>query len=405
MGTHWTLVTGHWTLHTQLFPAAHDSHYPFDIQSLRLLWSGNRHSIASIRSSFAAKPADGLGGSVRTNRRTVPMSPRRLSIAAPARRAFTLIELLLVLAVIGILAGLLLGGVFNVFGTARITQVSAEISSLDQAIAEFKLRFGMEPPSFVILYENGPAWPTDRTMYPNEVRSRALIQRLWPDYDFTTPHNINGDGDTTDVITLQSTEALVFFLGGNSVLDSANPQPLGFSTNPTNPFAGGGQRVGPFFAFNTDRFVDVDGDGCPEYLDPIPGQTLPYLYFSGYDGAGYRPFGMNGTAGDADDEMLSSDGTPLMQSVYMVNDQDWLMDTNRPRANAGEYINPKSYQIISPGMDFRFGVGGTYLRGKGLAIKAGGSMDNFRSREARRPEFDNITNFSGGMLGEETIVK
>ena len=340
------------------------------------------------------------------------------------RRAFTLIELLIVIAIIGVLAGLLLGGVFGVFGIARVTQVTADINSLDKAIQDFKLRFGVEPPSFIVIHEDATAWGMGGA---TTRRSRAFLQRVWPDFDFTNlgdptsatvmtdwnpnPGNrqidINRNGTEGETIVLQSTEALVFFLGGPNMLaplsPTSQPQPLGFSVNPQRPFVSGGQRVGPFFQFDLTRRSDVDNDGNPEYMDPIPGQILPYLYFSGYEGAGYRPFGADGMVGNGDDEIIEQSGTDLVASVYMVNDQNWGMSMVRPEAIASEYINAKSYQIISPGQDFRFGAGGTYIRGQGLAITA--SADQYRSRDARKAEFDNITNFSGGLIGEQTVTK
>lgn len=355
--------------------------------------------------------AQGFGDS----RLSTPGSQPAVQRPLAPRSAFTLIELLIVIAIIGVLAGLLLGGVFGVFGTARVTQVTADINSLDKSIQDFKLRFGVEPPSFIVLYEDAPNWGTG----PVPLRSRALVQRVWPDFNFGTAHDINLDGDTTDTFVLQSTEALVFFLGGNGMLSTSNPQPLGFSVNPQNPFTAGGQRVGPFIQFDTARLVDVDGDvttphtamtgpipgalGGPEYMDPIPGQIVPYLYFSSYDGAGYRPFGADGMAGNADDEIIEQSGADLIQGLYMVNDQNWPNTGGRPRAVAGEYINAKSFQIISPGQDFQFGAGGTYIRGQGLATFSG--MDPYRTRDARKAEFDNITNFSGGLIGEQTIDK
>ncbi len=315
------------------------------------------------------------------------------------RRGFTLIELLIVLAILGMLAGLLLTAVIPAMGSGRVATVVAEISSLEKAIQDFKLRYGVEPPSFFVLYEDGPNWGTSNAAK----RSRAFLTRIWPDYDFAQ-RDINGNGNNMDVIVLQSTEALLFFLAGNGILNTTNPQPLGFSANPTNPFAAGGQRVGPFHEFDLARLSDIDADGNPEYLDPLPGQTLPYLYFSSYEGAGYRPLGLNGMAGDPDDEILTSSGSLLIQSIYMTQDDNWNAPmAPRPSAQAANYIKPKSFQIISPGPDFQFGAGGQFVAGRGLAVK-NGVNDPYRDISARRTEFDNITNFSGGMLGELTYT-
>ncbi|MCA9052357.1 MAG: type II secretion system protein [Planctomycetaceae bacterium] len=333
---------------------------------------------------------------------------------AAHRRAFTLIELLVVIAVIAVLAGFLLAGVFNVFGTARVAQVSADINSFNKGIAEFGLRYGIHPPSYFVLYENGPMWGTT----PLDQRSRAIVRRVWPSYDFGS-HDINGDGDSTDVIRLQGMESLMFFLGGNSVLIQEDlmlgaglqqPPAPGFSTNPTNPFidrfnqsSRSSKRVGPFFDFDRARFTDVDADGNPEYMDPIPGQTMPYIYLSGYEGAGYRPFGPDGMVGTIDDEMIAIGSTPLMASAYLINDKNWPNTGGRPDAISTEFINPKSYQLISPGQDMQYGAGGGYIRGEGLATFSG--MDPYRTRDVRKAEFDNITNFTGGLIGEQTVDK
>jgi prepilin-type N-terminal cleavage/methylation domain-containing protein len=349
---------------------------------------------------FPPHPDRRLCGVVRWQRGSLPGHSPRGRRPAACRGGFTLIELLVVLAILGMLAGLLLTAVIPAMGSGRVTGVVAEISSLEKAIQDFKLRYGIEPPSFFVFYEDGPNWGTSNAAK----RSRALMNRLWPDYDFAQ-RDINGNGNNMDVITLQGTECLVFFLGGPGLLNGTNRQPLGFSVNPTNPFAAGGQRAGPFYEFDLARLCDVDGDGNPEYLDPLPGQTLPYLYFSSYEGAGYRPFGLNGMAGDADDEILStSSGALLIQSIYMTQDDNWNAPmAPRPTAQAANYLKPKSFQIISPGPDFQFGAGGQFVAGRGLAVK-NGVNDPYRDISARRTEFDNITNFSGGMLGELTYT-
>jgi len=324
-------------------------------------------------------------------------SPRRLR-RQPVRRGFTLIELLIVLAILAMLAGLLLAAVGRGSSAAHVTATVAELSNLEKAIQDFKLKFGMEPPSFMLIYEDGPNWGTSLAAR----RSRAVMMKMWPDYDFAQ-RDINNDGDDTDVITLQGPECLLFFLGGNGVLYGMNRQAQGFSANPANPFVAGGQRIGPFHEFNTARFVDIDGDGNPEYLDPIPNQLLPILYFSSYDGSGYRPYGVDGTPGNADDEIIEQSGTDVINSIYMVQDDNWAMNMSRPSAMATNFHKPRSFQLISPGLDFQFGSGGTWVSGRGLAVKNDG-MDNYRDITLRRAEFDNITNFSSGQLGELTVV-
>ena len=64
------------------------------------------------------------------------------------RRAFTLVEMLVVLGIIGILIGLLLPAVMMAVNNARRTQINAELKQLDIAFETYKLQKGEYPPSF-----------------------------------------------------------------------------------------------------------------------------------------------------------------------------------------------------------------------------------------------------------------
>lgn len=335
--------------------------------------------------------------------------PARPPYARPAfrsqpsflRRGFTLIELLIVLAIVGMLAGLLLAAVIPAMSSGRNLAVSSEIQSLEKAIQDFKLRYGTDIPSSIRLYENGADWNNTDNITR---RSKAILQRIWPDFDFyyggtsmmPNRYDINGDGDDNDTLNLSGIECLVFFLGGvcatqdgtspNSPyirqIDGAlnmmgTPQrwtPIGFSANPQRPFARGvGSRVGPFMEFDITRLRNVHAAGqrMPEYVDPLPSQQTPYAYASatgGSQGSSYR---------FQDLDYGASDDT--FTSVYLRSS-----DANDP-------YNPKSYQLISPGLDGRFstlsglGAGGIWEKGTLLPSNRAG-------------ERDNIANFSGGTL-------
>src|SRR5580704_12019600 len=179
-----------------------------------------------------------------------PGRPRRPALARRAPAAFTLLELLIAIAIIGILASLIL----TVAGSANIraknVQVGVDIKDLEKGIAAFKQRFGVEPPSRVTLYETHTGWNGD-------ARSMGIIRQIWPQFDFTIDRDINNNGTTTDTITLTGSENLVFFLGG--IPDVAigpgtsgfpGRAPLGFSQNPSNPFATGGSNRDKFMEFN-----------------------------------------------------------------------------------------------------------------------------------------------------------
>jgi len=286
---------------------------------------------------------------------------------------------LIVIVIISILIGLLLPAVTGAYRNARVAQVRVEISSLDTALTDFKTTFNTYPPSRITLYEKGTDWAADTT------GSRALIRQIWPEFDFTKDRNLNGvngfEAAPNGKFTLNGAECLVFFLGGR--LDSTSGAFIGFSSNPTDPLGAGGKSVGPFFEFKgggknwgrttfsgIGRVVDINGNGIPEYLDPLSGQTAPYAYLSAYDGRGYNSTDITGP-------------TPA----------SGLSLTNYYRQGTsatGPAWKPKSYQIISAGFDGDHGPGGAYDEDSADTQLTG----------TRTAERDNITNFHQSTLAQ-----
>lgn len=297
-----------------------------------------------------------------------------------ARASFTLVELMIVIVIIAILIGLLLPAIRGAITSAREKQVMAEIKDLEAALASFKGKFGMYPPSSISLYEaatGDPSWQSDTrsgaVSDAQRVRSRAFVRRIWPQFDFTQNRNLNGDTDSTDVFELNGSQCLVFFLGGVAVKDAAgNASMTGFSKNPSNPFATGGNREGPFYEFNPGRLTS--GAEFPAYLDPLPGQSTPYAYFSAYDGRGY----------DHDEPQLVG-----MKEVY-----------HQGSTMTGSHFKPNTYQIISAGADGERGCGGPYDPDAANPLPGWSEPPLACTAQEREPERDNITNFSDGPLAK-----
>lgn len=317
------------------------------------------------------------------------------------RAGFTLVELLAVIMILAILMALLLPAINNVRRKAQIARVKSEISVLESAIAAFKAEFGVEPPGSIRIYATAAGWNTVGSTTVDEqirVRSRAYVRQLWPQFDFSNA----GGAVLASNVDLNGAECLVFFLGG--VTDSSSGTTMnGFSKSPTLPFAkatSASNRVGPFYNFEPNRLVDKDADQMPEYVDSIPSQTSPFLYFSSNNGTGYQSF-----AGASDwcnvdcfyDGMLQntsfSTGTwtngNWMQHMYFT--------TFNTSASTSIPWQPKKFQIVSPG------YGGIAAATPLKAYGSGGLFDvKNASAIVGTPDGDNITSFhSGGTLSGE----
>lgn len=304
---------------------------------------------------------------------------------------FTLVELLVVVTILVILVGLLVPAVTSSIRRVRITAVQSEVNRIASAVTAFKTQYGSDPPSFIVLYENGG---TNGANWDN--RSRAIIRQLWPQCNFALTRDINGDGDTNDTLILHGGECLVFFLGGLPVPDASQTPKrfslLGFSKNPQDPFsrAADANRDKAAYDFDSSRFVDVDNDGMPEFLDSFPGQRRPLVYFSSYDGSGYR----------LEDYPAKNSQPPPDYDVTIP--AHWYVEGGTLN---GPPYRAKSFQIISPGPDGEYGPGGPYVPGASTLDKALPAWTRNSPSPAltvttddRLVERDNITNFSNGML-------
>src|SRR5438105_3304780 len=101
------------------------------------------------------------------------------------RRGFTLVELLIVIAILALLVSLLSAAVWKALATSSRVRNQNEISQLAVAVENFKAKFGIYPPSRIILCEqydyyfqgnnrgNAPKSPLHQD-------SILFLQQMWP---------------------------------------------------------------------------------------------------------------------------------------------------------------------------------------------------------------------------------
>ncbi len=172
------------------------------------------------------------------------------------RRAFTLVELLVVITIIGILVALTIPAVTAVRVRARIAAINVELNQLDMACKSFKERFGKYPPDFA---------DEDRAIAAEQVR--RFIAKAFP-----RCRRLPADFQAADLPPeYNAGSALIFWLGGNT---DATGTYIGFSADPANPFdvdASGlplatksTSRIKPFFDFNRTKITTPTGS-LPTY--------------------------------------------------------------------------------------------------------------------------------------------
>lgn len=329
------------------------------------------------------------------------------------RNGFTLIEILVVIAILVLLMALTLGVMSKVFAYLDETKVVTEVNRLAESCNLFKSTFGRYPPGKILLAEQGAVYnniinglvavPVGYTMPQFQALatySLEYLSSIFPGINLAGGlHDWNGNGTPGEngYAILEGEQCLVFFLGG---MRFGTNTAIGFNTDKTNPTAQtNGARLGPFYEFDAGRLNNNFGQ-FPAYNDPF---GTPYAYFAP------KTPGMNnyanryvpniaGLLGPNDCETITTTGT-----VYFVPYFQGTVPTTTPNnwatATSFKFCKPDTFQIVSAGKDKQFGTGGQYNQAdpeQSLFLPM--SVLPAVTPDMLQANYDNITNVTNGRV-------
>jgi prepilin-type N-terminal cleavage/methylation domain-containing protein len=232
-----------------------------------------------------------------------------------APRAFTLVELLVVIGIIGLLAAIITPVVMQSLTKARNAAIKAEIDMLHMAIMNYKNEYGSFP----------PCKDTDASGNPGLINKH--LARLFPRAG-------NSIASAGQVSLINPQTAIVTWLSG-------------YTDNPLSPISPDSERK-KLYDFDQSRVSSLT-----YFPSGKSGSTYRYINSSQYPAYVYA--GVN-------DVQLSNYGvqctppSPLPAKPSATTPDSWYFTAAAASPSTPQPFNPATFQILCAGRDEQFGT-------------------------------------------------
>lgn len=288
-------------------------------------------------------------------------------------RAFTLVEMLVVLGIIAILVALLMPAVMAAVNSGRRTRMATEIAQIKDAIEKYKTDKGDYPPNFrnysVFLRHVRRCYPKIAAMELN-----TFIQLVWPGRDLSNPPP---DGEVGQI---DEGESLVFWLSMTR-------------NSPQTPFFTG--EMVKYYDFPQQRLVPGDADVIPSFRPEFAKDTY-YLYV---DSRSYLTHMQNFIDPMLPPAPCSAEGMAVTNALPYWSENPVPVPPMGATLNCQLLLpmNPTTFQILCAGQDGDFG----YLDAMGNAPIDAKTFPS--GAYYNRGDRDNLTDFSAGRKLDDHI--
>ncbi len=298
---------------------------------------------------------------------------------------FTLVEMLIVIVIIGILAGIAVPVINGALRRGKETTIIVEISDLGAALENYKTKFQTYPIDFQNpqLIKSHLAKISRRHQYRKVYSpSQNTAFWYWAEMETSAWARSFGARNTRSPQTMDPDEAYVFLL---AELENNPEYPLGYIWNTSlNRYVPLNGEKNSFFEFNEGRLTDVDQDGWLEY-NQAAAPAIPYIYFD------FRTYkSPNGMIPNFVEGANYENGLGIAEPYW----EQWPTNSRLPTG----YASAGKYQLIAAGLDGDFGVG--YEAGQNQTNANKGYRKKDDSYSISGGDLDNITSFANGRLDQ-----